>query len=100
MIAARRIAVPVADNQLSANTAGSFVGLGTTGGTRATILSRPATAMLGAEMWFRKVLTCGVPHANTMMTSTIHGTTATRVGGTSRPSGTPTASDTWERSRP
>src|SRR5215831_15834882 len=84
MIAAMRIAVPVADSQLSEKTAASGVGLGTTGGTRETILSRPAIGMFGEEMWLRKLLTCGVPHANTTRTSTIHGMRATRSGGAAR----------------
>src|SRR5262249_37412672 len=89
MIAASRIAVPVADNQLNENTAPSAVTCGTTGGTRATILSSPAIGMLGDEMWLRKFLTCGVPHANTTRTGTIRGMVATRRGGTGRwPSGT------------
>src|SRR5215467_6399977 len=84
MIAAIRIAVPVAESQLSEKTAASGVGLGTTGGTRETILSRPAIGMFGEEMWLRKLLTCGVPHANTTTTRTIQGMSATRSGGAAR----------------
>src|SRR5437868_8373956 len=47
MIAAIRIPVPVADTQLNANTAPSFVGFGTTGGTRCTRLLTPVIGIFG-----------------------------------------------------
>src|SRR4051794_34809037 len=81
MIAASRIAVPVADSQLKANTAASGVAFPTTGGTRDTSLSRPGIGRLGAERRLRNAFTCGVPHANTITTRKIHGMIAVRNGG-------------------
>ena len=46
-IAASKIPDPVALSQFSANTAGSFVGFGTTGGTRCTRLFNPVTGNVG-----------------------------------------------------
>src|SRR4029079_15298316 len=83
-IAASRIAVPVAESQLKMNTAPSGVALPTTGGTRDTSLSKPGIGKLGAERWFRNVFTCGVPHANTITTSTTHGVIAVRSDGAAR----------------
>ena len=47
MRAASRMPVPVALTQFRPNTAGSLVGLVTTGGTRSTRLLRPATGNCG-----------------------------------------------------
>src|SRR5215469_3682881 len=47
MTAAIRIPEPVAEIQFKPNTAASDVGFGTTGGTRCTILLRPATGICG-----------------------------------------------------
>src|ERR1022692_1375610 len=47
MIADRKMPVPVALSQLNPKTAGSFVGLTTTGGTRSTSLFRAVTGNCG-----------------------------------------------------
>src|SRR3954465_5884294 len=73
MIAATRIAVPVADSQLKLNTAGSAVARVTTGGTRCTILSSPGIGHLGAEIASRGAFTIGKPQRKTTIVSTIHG---------------------------
>src|SRR5437899_139680 len=78
MIAVSRIAVPDAESQLKRNTAGSGVGLATTGAMRSTILSSPGIGMLGAEIPLSNAFTCGVPHANTITVRITHGRIATR----------------------
>src|SRR5438552_1816635 len=80
MRAVIRIAVPLAESQLNKNTAGSAVGLATTGATRITSLSSPGIGRLGAEMWLRTPFSCGVPQAKTITVRMIHGTIATRNG--------------------
>src|SRR4051812_17296191 len=73
MIAATRIAVPVADSQLKLNTAGSAVARVTTGGTRCTILSSPGIGHFGAEIASRCAFTAGKPQRKTTIVNTIHG---------------------------
>src|SRR4051812_35683503 len=73
MIAATRIAVPVADNQLKVKTAGSAVARVTTGGTRCTILSSPGIDHFGAEIASRCAFTIGKPQRKTTIVKTIHG---------------------------
>ena|SRR5436190_14553245 len=73
MIAAMRIAVPLADSQLKVNTAGSAVARTTTGGTRWIILSKPGIASFGAEMASSFALTLGRPQRKTMTLSKTHG---------------------------
>src|ERR1700733_2063170 len=80
MIAVIRIAVPLAESQLSAKTAGSAVGFSNTGGIRKIILSRPGIGMFGPEMPFRRVLTCGVPHAKTITVRIAQGISAVFSG--------------------
>ena len=77
-IAATRIPVPVAESQLTTNTASSGlvgfsdVGSGTTGKVRATDLSRYATATVGAERLFADFLKAGIPQIKTKTLSKIH----------------------------
>src|SRR5689334_11220232 len=73
MIAATRIAVPVADSQLKVKTAGSAVARVTTGGMRCTALSSPAIDHFGAEIASRCVFTVGSAQRKTMIVRTIHG---------------------------
>src|ERR1051325_10903990 len=73
MIAAMRIAVPVAESQFRMKTAGSAVAWVTTGGTRCTILSRPGMANRGAEMWSSSAFTAGRPHRKTTIVRMTHG---------------------------
>src|SRR5256885_7118096 len=73
MIAAIRIAVPVADSQFNVSTAGSAVGRRTTGATRCTILSRPEMGKRGAEMASSRALTLGSPQRKTTTVRMIHG---------------------------
>src|SRR5664279_775321 len=56
MIADRKMPVPVALSQLSPKTAGSFVGLTTTGGIRSTILFRPLIGNCGLVILLGGVL--------------------------------------------
>src|SRR5690348_7832312 len=86
MIAAMRIAVPLAESQLNVKTAASAVGLRTTGGMRCTILSRPGIAIFGAEIASSQALTSGRPQTNTITERRIQGShgetfTASRVVG-------------------
>src|SRR5947209_5070044 len=93
MIAATRMPVPVAETQLNANTAPSFVGLGTTGGTRCTRLLTAAMGILGAVIALAGVfqvamevntfsgvsktfLPVWAPHMKTMQLRTSQGTHA------------------------
>src|SRR5690242_1201726 len=73
MMAAIRIAVPVADSQLKVNTAGSAVACAPTGGTRCTALSSPGIAHFGAEIASRCAFTDGSPQRKTTTVNTIHG---------------------------
>src|ERR1700745_2896280 len=93
MTAAIRIPEPVAESQFNPNTAASSVGLGTTGGTRCTILFRPGTGIcgfviaLGATCHllmngntfsgvFMIFFPVYVPQQNTVILRTIHGSHA------------------------
>src|SRR5437879_6302972 len=75
MSAEMRIAVPLADSQLTLSTAASVVAESTTGGTRCTSLSRPGMANFGDERALSSALTLGRPHSPTTTVSTSHGTT-------------------------
>src|SRR5207244_9697276 len=79
MIDAKKIPLPVADNQLRVKTAPSVAGLATTGGTRITSLSSPGTEILGAEIPSRKDVVCGNPQTNTTTLRIIHGSQARSV---------------------
>ena len=89
-MAASRIPVPVALNQFRPKTAGSLVGLGTTGWTRSTRLCRIVTGNCGLVIWlglvdqlavegktfsgvFIHILPVCVPHTKTMTLRTTHG---------------------------
>src|SRR5258706_4796758 len=82
--AASRIPVPVAESQLSLNTASSggvglsAVGTGTMGGVRTTTLCRPETEKAGAEMLLSCFLTAGTPQTKTNTLNKIHGNQAAR----------------------
>src|ERR1051326_7916541 len=78
--AASRTPVPVADNQLRVNTAGSAAADATTGGTRSTRLWSPATLSLGAEIALRRFFTEGSPQRNTSTVRMIQGAHARAMG--------------------
>src|SRR4029453_4556234 len=71
--------VPVAESQLSVNTASSARAAATTGGTRSTSLSRNGTAKRGAESPFRNTLNGGRPHTKTATERSSHGSQASRT---------------------
>src|SRR6185503_6802809 len=81
---ASRIPVPVAESQLSLNTASSggvglsAIGIGTTGGVRTTTLFRPETGNAGEEMVLSCFFTAGTPHTKTSTLKRIHGNQAAR----------------------
>src|SRR2546426_12682023 len=79
MIDARKIPLPVADNQLKLKTAASAVGFETTGGMRMTSLSRPVTGIFGAEIPSSKAFVCGNPQTKTTTLRIIHGIQARRI---------------------
>src|SRR6266536_2167383 len=79
MIEASRMPLPVADSQLTLKTAPSAVGFTTTGGTRSTSLSRPATAIFGKEIPSRKALVGGKPQTKTTTLRIIHGSQARKT---------------------
>src|SRR2546425_6777729 len=79
IIEAKKIPLPVADNQLKLKTAASAVGLLTTGGIRMTSLSRFGTAIFGAESPSRKPFVCGNPQTKTTTLRIIHGNQARSV---------------------
>ena len=79
MIDAKKIPLPVADNQLKVKIAPSGAGFATTGGTRITSLSRPGTEILAAEIPSRKDFVCGNPHANTTTLRMIQGNQARKI---------------------
>src|SRR5437899_9905731 len=79
MIEASKMPLPVADSQLKLKTAPSAVGFTTTGGTRSTSLSRPATAIFGKEIRSRKALVCGKPQTKATTLRIIHGSQALRI---------------------
>src|SRR5689334_3611248 len=80
-----RMPVPVAESQLSLNSAASglvgwlAVGGGTTGGVRTTTLCSPGMAKLGAEIRFRAFFTAGTPQIKTSTLRRIHGIQACRT---------------------
>src|SRR6266567_363318 len=82
--AANRIPVPVAESQLSLNTASSggvglsAVGKGTMGGVRTTTLCSPGTAKAGDEILLSCFFTAGTPQTKTTTLSKIHGSHAAR----------------------
>src|SRR5271167_527342 len=93
MIAEMRMPVPVAASQPKPKTAGSLVGLATTGGTRIDSLSMPFTGNCGLVILLGGVfqlaievntfsgvfimrLPVGVPQQKTMTLRMIHGTQA------------------------
>src|SRR5215475_1083803 len=59
---ARSSPVPVKESQLKVKTAGSAVGLATTGGARSTILSRKGTDRIGLLIRLSASFTWEVPH--------------------------------------
>ena len=65
--------VPVAESQLKTNTAGSAVGLATTGGTRKTASCRTGNLNVTRETRLRNVFAWGTPQANTRIESRIQG---------------------------
>ena len=77
--------VPVAESQLSLNTASSGlvgfsdVGLATTGKVRTVVLCRRGISNFGAERASSCCFTCGTPQMNTSTESRIHGTHARRT---------------------
>src|SRR6185503_20204442 len=81
---ASRIPVPVAESQLSLNTASSggvglaVVGTGTMGGVRTTTLCKPGTGKAGAEMLLSCFFTAGTPHTKTSTLNKTHGSHAAR----------------------
>src|SRR5213080_5586107 len=79
MIEARKIPLPVADNQLKLKIAASAVGFATTGGMRITSLSRPGTGILGAEIPSSKAFVCGNPQTKTTTLRIIQGIQARRI---------------------
>src|SRR5205809_5026460 len=82
--AANRIPVPVAESQLSLNTASSgavglaAVGKGTMGGVRTTTMCSPGTAKAGDEILLSCFFTAGTPQTKTSTLSKIHGSHAAR----------------------
>jgi hypothetical protein len=76
--------VPVAESQLSVNTASSGFATATTGGTLSTSLSRHGTAKRGADSPFRNALNAGRPQTKTMAERSTHGRHASQ---TTRPDG-------------
>ena len=79
MIEARKIPLPVADNQLKLKIAASAVGFATTGGIRITSLSRPGTGIFGSEIPSSKAFVCGSPQTKTTTLRIIHGSQARRI---------------------
>src|SRR6266487_829437 len=82
--AENRIPVPVAESQLSLNTASSgavglsAVGKGTMGGVRTTTLCSPGTAKAGAEILLSCFFTAGTPQTKTSTLNSSHGSHAAR----------------------
>src|SRR6516165_902669 len=77
--AENRIPVPVIDSQLKTYTAGSGVGLATTGGTRCTMLFKPSMGRRMIERSSRNAFTCGKPQIKTRTLRTIQGSHARRT---------------------
>src|SRR5712671_7628443 len=84
MIAAISMPVPVNDRYVNANTAASFVGFATTGGTLLIMLCSPSTGTFTVKIGLTAALNQPVPQTRRMAQTMIHGVrarqTSARVG--------------------